>query len=58
MPAREDRVEFFFSGAAGAAGAGGEDTLLIKHAGTGQLFTNADALSEYLLVPVFTGRPR
>jgi hypothetical protein len=37
---------------------GGDDTLQIKHHGTGQVFTNADALSEYLLVPIFTGRPR
>ena len=58
MPDREDRVDFTFNGAGGAVGPVGDDTLLIKHAGTGQLFTNADALSEYLLVPVLTGRPR
>lgn len=51
MPPREDRVELVF------AGDGGE-TLQIKHHGTGQVFATADALSEFLLVPVFTGRPR
>jgi hypothetical protein len=35
-----------------------EEALHIKHTGTGQVFTTADALSEFLLVPVFTGRPR
>ena len=34
------------------------DTLQIKHHGTGQVFATADALSEYLLAPVLTGRPR
>jgi hypothetical protein len=51
LPPREDRLEFMFS-------ANGGDVLHLKHQGTGQLFTDADALSEYLLVPVFTGRPR
>jgi len=51
LPPREDRLELIFIG-------NGGDTLQIKHPGTGQVFTNADALSEYLLVPVFTGRPR
>jgi hypothetical protein len=36
----------------------GVATLQIRHHGTGQLFATADALSEFLLVPVFTGRPR
>jgi hypothetical protein len=52
MPPREDRLEFVF------ISEGGDDGLQIKHHGTGQLFTNADALSEYLLMPVLTGRPR
>jgi hypothetical protein len=30
----------------------------MKHHGTGQVFVTADALSEFLLVPVLTGRPR
>ena len=51
LPPREDRFELVFAGDA-------EQTLQIKHPGTGQLFATADALSEFLLVPVFTGRPR
>jgi hypothetical protein len=51
LPPREDRLEFMFT-------SGADDQLQIKHHGTAQVFTNADALSEYLLVPVFTGRPR
>jgi hypothetical protein len=51
LPPREDRLELVF------AGNGGE-TLQLKHQGTGQVFASADAISEYLLVPVFTGRPR
>jgi hypothetical protein len=51
LPPREDRLELVF------AGDGGE-TLQMKHPGTGQVFATADALSEFLLVPVFTGRPR
>jgi hypothetical protein len=51
LPPREDRIDVTF------AGDGGE-TLQMKHHGTGQVFTTADALSEFLLVPVFTGRPR
>ena len=53
LPPREDRLEFMFT-----SDGGDDDTLRIKHHGTGQVFTTADALSEYLLVPVFTGRPR
>lgn len=30
----------------------------MKHHETGQVFTTADALSEFLLVPVLTGRLR
>ena len=51
LPPREDRIDVMF------AGDGGE-VLQMKHHGTGQLFATADALSEFLLVPVFTGRPR
>jgi hypothetical protein len=51
LPPREDRIDVTF------AGDGGE-TLLMKHHGTGQVFVTADALSEFLLVPVLTGRPR
>ncbi len=49
LPPREDRVDVTF--------AGGE-TLQMKHHGSGQVFATADALSEFLLVPVLTGRPR
>ena len=51
LPPREDRIDVMFAG-------GGGDTLQMKHHGTGQVFTTADALSEFLLVPVLTGRPR
>ena len=51
LPPRLDRIDVVF------AGDGGE-TLLMKHHGTGRLFATADALSEFLLVPVLTGRPR
>ena len=51
LPPREDRIEVML------AGDGGE-TLQMKHLGTGQVFATADALSEFLLIPVFTGRPR
>ncbi|MBI1873665.1 MAG: hypothetical protein HYS05_07230 [Acidobacteria bacterium] len=51
LPPREDRVELVF------AGDGGE-RLQMKHPGTGKAFATADALSEFLLMPVFTGRPR
>ena len=51
LPPREDRVDMMF------AGDGGE-TLQLKHHGTSQVFASADALSEFLLVPVLTGRPR
>ena len=51
MPPREDRLDVLFV----------EDAtgmLQMKHRGTGQVFATADALSEFLLVPVLTGRPR
>lgn len=51
LPPREDRIDVLF------AGDGGE-TIQMKHHGTGQVFTTAAALSELLLVPVLTGRPR
>jgi hypothetical protein len=51
LPPREDRIDVMFAG-------DGSDTLQMKHHGTGQLFSTADALSEFLLVPVMTGRPR
>ena len=51
LPPREDRVELVFAG-------DGAETLLVRHQGTGQVFATADALSEFLLVPVLTGRPR
>jgi len=51
LPPREDRLEFMFT-------SNGDDSLQIKHHGSGRVFSNADELSEYLLAPVFTGRPR
>jgi len=51
LPPREDRIDVTFAG-------DGEETLLMKHHGTGQVFVTADALSEFLLIPVLTGRPR
>jgi hypothetical protein len=51
LPPREDRIDLLFAG--DAAG-----TLQMKHRGTGQVFATADAVSEFLLVPVLTGRPR
>ena len=51
LPPREDRLELVFA-------ADGAETLHIKTQRTGQVFASADALSEYLLGPVFTGRPR
>ncbi len=51
LPPREDRIDVLF------AGDGGE-RIQMKHHGTGQVFTTAEALSELLLIPVLTGRPR
>ena len=51
LPPREDRIDLLF------VGDGGE-TLQVRHQGTGQVFATSDALSEFLLVPVLTGRPR
>jgi hypothetical protein len=52
LPPREDRFELMFASDGVAGG------LVFKHLGTGQTFTNADALSEFLLVPLFLGRSR
>ena len=52
LPSRDDRVDLR------VISNGADTNVLVKHPGTGQVFHNADALSEYLLVPVLTGRPR
>jgi hypothetical protein len=51
LPPREDRFDVIFGGDEG-------ESPVMKHHGTGQVFPTIDALSEFLLVPVFTGRPR
>jgi len=51
LPPREDRVHVTFTGDGG-------ESLQMKHLGTGQMFATVDSLSEFLLVPVLTGRPR
>ena len=51
LPPREDRIDVMFSGDGG-------ETLQMKHHASGQVFSTADALSEFLLTPVLTGRPR
>ena len=51
LPPREDRIDVMLAG-------DGSGTLQMKHHGTGQVFATADALSEFLLLPVLTGRPR
>jgi len=51
LPPREERVDVTFAGDA-------SETLQMRRHGTGQALTTADALSEFLLVPVLTGRPR
>ena len=50
LPPREDRIDLLFFGEG--------ETLQMRHQSTGQVFATVDALSEFLLVPVFTGRPR
>jgi hypothetical protein len=50
LPPRQEHVHLAFA-------ADGAETLQIRTQ-TGQVFAGADALSEYLLGPVFTGRPR
>jgi hypothetical protein len=51
LPPREVRLDLIFAGDEA-------ETLQLKHRTTAQVFATADALSEYLLEPVFTGRPR
>ena len=51
LPPVEDRFDVMFAGDGGEA-------VQMKHRKTGQVFATADALSELLLVPVLTGRPR
>jgi hypothetical protein len=51
LPPREDRIDMTFAGEDG-------EILQVKHGGSGQVFATPDALSEFLLVPVLTGRPR
>jgi hypothetical protein len=51
LPPVEDRFDVVFAGDGGAA-------VQMKHHKTGQIFVTAAALSELLLVPVLTGRPR
>ena len=51
LPPREDRLELVLA-------PDGEETARFKHHGSGELFVTLDALSEYLLTPVLTGRPR
>ncbi len=50
LPTREDRFALVFVPVG--------DEARFKHQGSGQLFADVPALSEYLLTPVFTGRPR
>ena len=50
-PPLDDRIEVTWSDDGG-------ETLHMKHHVTGQLFPTADALSEFLLIPALTGRPR
>lgn len=51
LPPVEDRFDVMFAGDGGGA-------VQMKHHKTGQIFATAPALSELLLVPVLTGRPR
>jgi hypothetical protein len=51
LPPREDRIHVVFID-------DGTGALRMKHNGTGKMFACADDLSEFLLVPVLTGRPR
>jgi hypothetical protein len=51
LPPRESDVDLRFTGDEA-------ETLRIRTSSTGHVFQSADALSEYLLVPVFTGRQR
>ncbi len=51
MPPRESHFDLVFAG-------DGAETLQFKSPESGRVFASADALSEYLLMPVFTGRVR
>jgi len=51
LPSREDRVSLMFARE-------GDDIVRLKNQATGQVFTTADALSEFLLVPVLAARRR
>lgn len=51
LPPREDRIDLVFA-------TDGAEALQVKHHGTGQVFATAETFSEFLLVPVLTGRPR
>jgi hypothetical protein len=51
LPPREDRFDVTFADSTA-------DPPPMRHHGTGQVFATADALSEFLLVPVLTGRSR
>jgi hypothetical protein len=51
LPPLDDRVDVMWTDDGG-------ETLHMKNHVTGQLFATADALSEFLLVPALTGRPR
>ena len=51
LPPREDRFDVTFAPDAG-------DPLLMRHNGTGQVFATPEMLSEFLLVPVLSGRSR
>jgi hypothetical protein len=50
LPPRHDRFDLAFVPYGDAA--------RLRHDGSGQVFATVDALAEYLLTPVFTGRPR
>ncbi len=51
IPVREDHMQLVFA-------QHGEDGLQLKRQDSGEVFLNAGALSEFLLTPIFTGRPR
>lgn len=51
LPPREDCIDVTFVGSAG-------DVLQFKQLNSGQTFTTVDAVAEFLLIPVLTGRPR
>ena len=50
LPPRDHRFDIVF--------VGDGEKLQTKHRDTGHVFATSDELSEFLLVPVFTGRPR